>query len=65
LSQQRAIGVDLRGTAPTVGAGNFLKLSRKAIRQRFEQRFTAQRMTMDYLSLYHHMAVSPSLRVVT
>ena len=41
------------------------RLSRKAIRQRFEQRFTAQRMTMDYLSLYHHMAVSPSLRVVT
>jgi len=43
------------------------RLSRKAIRQRFEQRFTAQRMTMDYLSLYHHMAVKvrPSLRVVT
>ena len=44
------------------------RLSRKAIRQRFEQRFTAQRMTMDYLSLYHHMVavkVRPSLRVVT
>ena len=27
------------------------RLSRKAIRQQFEERFTAQRMTMDYLSL--------------
>jgi glycosyltransferase involved in cell wall biosynthesis len=43
------------------------RLSRSTIRQRFEERFTAQRMTMDYLSLYHHMAVNvrPSLRVVT
>jgi len=43
------------------------RLSRKAIRQQFEERFTAQRMKMDYLSLYHHMAVKvrPSLRVVT
>jgi glycosyltransferase involved in cell wall biosynthesis len=43
------------------------RLSRKAIRQRFEERFTAQRMAMDYLSLYRHMAVKvrPNLRVVT
>ena len=43
------------------------RLSRKAIRQQFEERFTARRMTMDYLSLYHHMAVKvrPSLRVMT
>ena len=43
------------------------RLSRTAIRQRFEERFTAQRMTMNYLSLYHHMAVNvrTSLRMVT
>jgi hypothetical protein len=33
------------------------QLSRKAIRQRFEERFTARRMAMDYLSLYRRLAV--------
>lgn len=41
-------------------------LSRPGIRARFEERFTARRMAMDYLSLYRHMAEShaPRLRVV-
>lgn len=41
-------------------------LSRPQIRARFEERFTARRMAMDYLSLYRHMAESqaPRLRVV-
>ena len=43
------------------------RLSRTAIRQRFEERFTAQRMTMKYLSLYHRLAVNvrTSLRMGT
>lgn len=42
-------------------------LSRPRIRARFEERFTARRMAMDYLAVYRHMAEShgPRLRVVT
>ena len=42
-------------------------LSRPRIRARFEERFTARRMAMDYLSVYRRMAEShaPRLRVVT
>jgi glycosyltransferase involved in cell wall biosynthesis len=42
-------------------------LPRAAIRQRFEQRFTARRMAEDYVALYRRVAVRarPSLRVVT
>jgi len=44
-----------------------LELSRPRIRARFEERFTARRMAMDYLSVYRRMAEShaPRLRVVT
>ena len=43
------------------------ELSRPGIRARFEERFTARRMAMDYLSVYRRMAEShaPRLRVVT
>ena len=43
------------------------ELSRPRIRARFEERFTARRMAMDYLSVYRRMAEShaPRLRVVT
>ncbi|TAJ90467.1 glycosyltransferase family 4 protein [Reyranella sp.] len=43
------------------------ELSRARIRARFEERFTARRMAMDYLSVYRRMAESdaPRLRVVT
>ena len=43
------------------------ELSRAAIRARFEQRFTAERMAEDYVGLYRRLAVRrrPALRVVT
>ncbi len=31
-------------------------LSRKAVRQRFEQRFTARRMAEDYINVYRSLA---------
>jgi glycosyltransferase involved in cell wall biosynthesis len=42
------------------------ELSRGRIRTRFEERFTARRMAMDYLAVYRRMAEShaPRLRVV-
>ena len=42
-------------------------LSRAAIRDRFEQRFTARRMAEDYVMLYRRLAARarPALRVVT
>ncbi len=43
------------------------RLSATAIRERFEERFTARRMAEDYLALYRGMAVKsrPALRMVT
>ncbi len=43
------------------------RLSSAAIRDRFEQRFTARRMAEDYVALYRRMALKsrPALRVVT
>jgi glycosyltransferase involved in cell wall biosynthesis len=43
------------------------RLSATAIRDRFEERFTARRMAEDYVTLYRRMAVKsrPALRVVT
>jgi glycosyltransferase involved in cell wall biosynthesis len=35
---------------------NLTKLSRAAIRQRFEERFTSRRMAKDYLALYRRLA---------
>jgi len=42
-------------------------LSAGAIRERFEQRFTARRMAEDYLALYRRLAIRarPPLRIVT
>jgi glycosyltransferase involved in cell wall biosynthesis len=47
--------------------GRLDKFSSAAIRDRFEQRFTARRMAEDYLALYRRMALKsrPALRVVT
>jgi glycosyltransferase involved in cell wall biosynthesis len=41
-------------------------LSRDAIRQQFEKRFTARRMAQDYLSVYRNLAdrIAPRLRLV-
>ena len=42
-------------------------LSRERIRRRFEERFTARRMALDYLSVYRRLAdrVAPHLRLVS
>jgi glycosyltransferase involved in cell wall biosynthesis len=42
------------------------ELSRKRVRARFEERFTARRMAEDYVDIYRHMVEShaPRLRVV-
>jgi glycosyltransferase involved in cell wall biosynthesis len=42
-------------------------LSRERIRRRFEERFTARRMALDYLSLYRRLAdrAGPHLRLVS
>jgi glycosyltransferase involved in cell wall biosynthesis len=42
-------------------------LSRSAIRENFERRFTAERMAIDYLSLYRRLVAQarPGLRMVT
>jgi glycosyltransferase involved in cell wall biosynthesis len=47
--------------------GQVTRLSRTAVRRRFEHRFTAQRMAEDYLSLYRRLAVHvrPTLRIVS
>jgi glycosyltransferase involved in cell wall biosynthesis len=41
-------------------------LSREKVRRRFEERFTAQRMAQDYLSVYRGLmtATAPHLRLV-
>jgi len=46
--------------------GRLDRLSRAAVRQSFERRFTARRMAEDYLSLYRGLAARarPTLRVV-
>ncbi|MBN8928350.1 MAG: glycosyl transferase [Rhodospirillales bacterium 69-11] len=61
-------GFIVRNEAEAVAAlGRLDTLSRPAIRQRFEERFTARRMAEDYLALYRRLAVRqrPALRVVT
>ena len=42
------------------------QLSRRKIRERFEQRFTARRMALQYLEVYRHLidTTAPQLRVV-
>jgi glycosyltransferase involved in cell wall biosynthesis len=43
------------------------QLDRGAIRQQFEQRFTARRMALDYLDVYHGLVeqVAPKIRLVS
>jgi glycosyltransferase involved in cell wall biosynthesis len=40
-------------------------LSRDAVRRRFEQRFTSQRMAEDYLTVYRRLATKPKLVLVS
>jgi glycosyltransferase involved in cell wall biosynthesis len=60
-------GLIVRDEAAAVAAVRQVhSLSRAAVRRRFEQRFTAERMAEDYLALYHRLAARtrPTLRVV-
>jgi glycosyltransferase involved in cell wall biosynthesis len=54
-------------TAAVASLSRLDQFSSAAIRQRFEERFTVQRMAEDYVALYRRMAVPsrPALRVVT
>jgi glycosyltransferase involved in cell wall biosynthesis len=47
--------------------GRLPQLDRGAIRQQFEQRFTARRMALDYLAAYHELMdeVAPKIRLVS
>jgi glycosyltransferase involved in cell wall biosynthesis len=53
-------------TGAVAAAGQLSRLSRPAIRKRFEQRFTARRMAEDYLTVYRNLieATAPKLRMV-
>ena len=60
-------GFIVEDEAGAIGAVDRLShLSRKAIRERFEQRYTARRMALDYLSVYRELmdVAAPRLRVV-
>jgi glycosyltransferase involved in cell wall biosynthesis len=41
-----------------------LSLDRRAVRQRFEERFSAERMARDYLGFYHSLLDAPAAREV-
>jgi glycosyltransferase involved in cell wall biosynthesis len=61
-------GFIVEDQAGAIGAVDRLThLSRKAIRERFEQRFTARRMALDYLSAYRSLmeSATPRLRLVS
>ncbi len=53
-------------TGAVAAAGKLSRLSRPAIRKRFEQRFTARRMAEDYLTVYRRLmeATAPKLKTV-
>jgi glycosyltransferase involved in cell wall biosynthesis len=60
-------GFIVEDEAGAIGAVDRLShLSRAKVRQRFEERFTARRMALDYLSVYRSLtdAVAPRLRLV-
>jgi glycosyltransferase involved in cell wall biosynthesis len=53
-------------TGAVDAAGRLSRLSRPAIRRRFEQRFTARRMAEDYLAVYRELieAAAPAQKMV-
>src|ERR1700691_2060879 len=60
-------GFVVEDEAGAIGAVDRLgHLSREKIRKRFEERFTARRMALDYLSVYRSLsdAVTPHLRLI-
>jgi glycosyltransferase involved in cell wall biosynthesis len=60
-------GFVVEDEAGAIGAVDRLgELSRSAVRQQFERRFTARRMALDYLSVYRNlMDAAPKLRLVS
>jgi hypothetical protein len=46
--------------------GGVAQLDRRKVRQRFEERFTARRMALDYLSAYRSIMLGekPHLKVI-
>jgi glycosyltransferase involved in cell wall biosynthesis len=68
LVEDGLTGFIVEDEAGAIGAVDRLShLSRTAIRQRFEQRFTARRMALDYLAVYRELMedAAPRLRVVS
>jgi glycosyltransferase involved in cell wall biosynthesis len=54
-------------TSAVAAVGRLSQLSRAAIRQRFEARFTARRMALDYLAAYRNLteASAPRIKLVS
>ncbi len=68
LIEDGVTGFIVEDEAGAIGAVDRLAhLSRSVIRQRFEQRFTARRMALDYLAVYRELMESapPRLHVVS
>ena len=68
LIEDGVTGFIVEDEAGAIGAVDRLShLSRVAIRERFEQRFTARRMALDYLAVYRELMerAPPRLRVVS
>jgi glycosyltransferase involved in cell wall biosynthesis len=67
IIEEGLTGFIVEDEAGAIGAVDRLShLSRTKIRQRFEERFTARRMALDYLSVYRTLmdTAKPRLRVV-
>ena len=54
-------------TSAVAAVHRLSQLNRAAIRRRFEQRFTARRMALDYLAAYRELmeAAAPKIRLVS
>jgi glycosyltransferase involved in cell wall biosynthesis len=68
LIEDGVTGFIVEDEAGAIGAVDRLShLSRETIRKRFEQRFTARRMALDYLAVYRELmeGATPRLRVVS
>ncbi len=68
IIEEGVTGFVVEDEAGAIGAVDRLAhLSRTRIRQQFEQRFTARRMALDYLSVYRSLTEThaPRLRLVS
>jgi glycosyltransferase involved in cell wall biosynthesis len=54
-------------TSAVAVADRLVGLDRRAIRKRFEERFTARRMALDYLAAYRNLteAAQPRIKLVS